>query len=350
MAVGGLPEHTSTVGILRREFERMMGNLRTRRSPMKVSVVINTLNRCSHLEQALIALADQTYRPFEVVVVNGPSVDGTAGMLERFADRARLLDCPEANLGLSRNIGVQQAAGEIVAFIDDDAIPEPDWLEHVVGEFADLDVAAVGGPVFDLPLNRIEWKVCVATRLGEADTNAPMPFSSYNRPGADPFPYFAGCNMSFRRSALRAIGGFNPMLKFGYDDVDVCRLLNDGGSTLRYAPAAVVRHARAPSATRDADHHVTDPYWWVYSRTVFALQAGLRSEREQVATFVDDWVAEWRTYADNLLSEGIISAEMHERFLERASSGAVDGKADGLTQRPFQRVGRRPRGDFRPYI
>ena len=119
-----------------------------------ISVVVCTLNRRYSLERTLVALRDQTYPRFEVVVVTGPSTDGTAEMLGRFADRARLVDCREASVGLARNVGVQHAAGDILAFIDDDAIPPPAWLERLVVPFEDERVGSVGGPVFDVPLDR----------------------------------------------------------------------------------------------------------------------------------------------------------------------------------------------------
>ena len=73
--------------------------------PLRVSVVINTLNRRDHLERTLVALREQTWPHFEVVVVNGPSVDGTADMLTAFADCARVASCPQASLGRSRTSG-----------------------------------------------------------------------------------------------------------------------------------------------------------------------------------------------------------------------------------------------------
>ncbi len=124
----------------------------------------------------------------------------------------RVGTCSEAHVTVSRNIGVQMAAGDILAFIDDDAEPEPDWLEQLAGAFEDPTVAAAGGPVFDVPLGRIEWAICTCTRDGSVDTHSEPPAERYLGRGSDPFLYLAGCNMSFRRSALQRVGAFNPAL------------------------------------------------------------------------------------------------------------------------------------------
>ncbi|NJK91934.1 MAG: glycosyltransferase [Blastochloris sp.] len=99
---------------------------RTSGEKRRISVVINTLNRADLLEQTLKSLGWQRHRNFEVIVVNGPSRDGTTEVLERWQGRIKVGDCPEANLSMSRNIGICMAAGEVVAFLDDDAVPEPE--------------------------------------------------------------------------------------------------------------------------------------------------------------------------------------------------------------------------------
>ena len=90
---------------------------------MRVSVVICTLNRADALAATLECLRLQHHDDFEVIVVNGPSTDGTAERLASLDGAIRRLDNPERNLSRSRNLGVAAAAGELVAFLDDDAVP-----------------------------------------------------------------------------------------------------------------------------------------------------------------------------------------------------------------------------------
>src|SRR5437867_12202971 len=115
-----------------------------------VTIVVNTLDRAPYLRRLLGSLHHLTYERFEVVVVDGPSRDETAGVLAEFADRIKFARCPEPNLSRSRNVGIVAAAGDIVVFIDDDALPgTPDWLDRIVAPFTDDQrLGDCGRPVY----------------------------------------------------------------------------------------------------------------------------------------------------------------------------------------------------------
>lgn len=327
---------------------RIVRSLRRRSFEPAVSVVINTLDRRDHLERTLVSLRNQSYERFEVVVVNGPSTDGTGELLDSFDASIRRGDCAEARLGPSRNIGAALAAGEILAYIDDDAIPEPDWMERLVECYADETVAGAGGPVFDVPLDRVLWKLCTCDRLGNPAFDGSGPWNQYVAVGADPFLYFAGCNMSFRRDALRSIGGFNQAIQYGYDDVDVCCRLVDSGQRLMYAEKALVRHDRAPSAIRDGQHTIKDPYAMLFSRAMFVLQnAHPAGTREELAQHVRAWAHEWAAEADRQLADGRLLAADHARFVQRANDAATAGIDHG--GRPWTDLPEHPPAPLLPY-
>src|SRR5262249_25832516 len=124
---------------------------------MRVSVVVNTYNRGESLRQTLRSFRHQTYDRFEGVVVNGPSTDGTAAVLAEFAGAVRAYDCPAPHLSRSRNLGIEHAAGDVVAFIDDDAIPEPDWIESLVAAYDEPRVGGAGGIVYDHTGVRLQY-------------------------------------------------------------------------------------------------------------------------------------------------------------------------------------------------
>src|SRR5438094_8692112 len=86
-----------------------------------VSVVVSTLDRAAHLARLLASLRHLDYQRFEVIVVNGPSQDGTDSLLAQWDGQIKTVRCPGANLAASRNIGIAAAAGDIVALIDDAA-------------------------------------------------------------------------------------------------------------------------------------------------------------------------------------------------------------------------------------
>src|SRR5215813_11113917 len=111
----------------------------------RVSVVINTYNRAASLHCTLLSLLRQNYADFEVIVVMGPCSDHTAKILEHHSVNIRVGSCSERNLSISRNVGIEMARGDFVAFIDDDAIPDEDWLVDAIAAFDSDEVAGVGG-------------------------------------------------------------------------------------------------------------------------------------------------------------------------------------------------------------
>src|SRR5262252_2283436 len=92
-----------------------------------VSIIINTDGRAASLRNTLTSLGYLRYPRFEVVVVAGPTDDGTRAMLKAWQDRIKIENCPRRNLSESRNIGIATSSAEILAFLDDDALPEPEW-------------------------------------------------------------------------------------------------------------------------------------------------------------------------------------------------------------------------------
>lgn len=227
---------------------------------MKVSVVINTYNRAATLRNTLDGLRYQTYRDFEVIVVNGPSTDGTNELLARYTDMARIYRCPEVHLSRSRNIGITQAAGDIVAFIDDDSVPDPRWIADLVEGYDSPTVGGAGGLVFDHTGVKLQYKFSVCSRVATTDFSLTPPFDAYTLPGSDPFVYLQGTNCSFRRDVLVQIGGFNDEIAYYLDETEVCLLANDAGYKMRPLERAIVYHKYAPSAIRTAKRVVLDPY------------------------------------------------------------------------------------------
>ena len=115
--------------------------------PLPVSVIVNTVGRAAPLATLLAALEHQSFPYFEVIVVVGPTQDATLAVLAPYADRVRVL-LPRADLDGSRNIGLLAARGEIIAFIDDDAVPCYHWLAQIVNAFATVQDLARTPPLW----------------------------------------------------------------------------------------------------------------------------------------------------------------------------------------------------------
>jgi glycosyltransferase involved in cell wall biosynthesis len=241
----------------------------------RISVVINTLNRDKSLGDTLESFRWQTYRgPFEVIVVNGPSSDGTQELIERWAPKIRIGRCPAANLSMSRNIGICLAAGDIVAFIDDDGIPEPEWLAQIAAAYDDDQVGGAGGRVYDHTGYHFQCEYCLVDRLANPDTTLPGPMPQRCFPGSFQFPHLLGTNATFRRSALLEIGGFDEEFDYFLDETDVCLRLMDAGYLIRQLDDAYVHHKFAASHVRTEKRVLKHRYPVMKNKIYFSLKHG----------------------------------------------------------------------------
>jgi hypothetical protein len=129
------------------------------------------------------------------------------------------------------------AKGEIVAYIDDDARPDPHWLTYLAAMFLNSDHVGIGGPNLPPP-NDGPIAACVANSPG-----GPIHVLLTDQEAE----HIPGCNMAFRRSAIMAIDGFDHQFRIAGDDVDLCWRLQKNGGTLGFSPAAIVWHHRRNS-------------------------------------------------------------------------------------------------------
>ena len=223
-----------------------------------ISVIVCTRDRQLELVRCLQALSGQSYPAFDILVVDNGSADG-------IADRCRALGVPcirepIAGLTRARNLGARAAHGDIVAYIDDDAVAEPGWLAALAAEFADPQVAGVAG--------RTRYMIAPADSFAISDDdapgNAPRPRLVVDRSTPDWFTRACfggigdGNTMAFRRQALTATVRFDERIGRGRaidggdEHIAFMSLIADGYRVV-HAPAAVVRHpAPATAAGRRA--------------------------------------------------------------------------------------------------
>ena len=199
----------------------------------RVSVVVCTYNAERTLAPCLESLAKLNYPDYEVIVVNDGSTDGSLAIAERFG-YCRIISQPNKGLSVARNVGAQNATGEIIAYTDSDCVADPDWLAYLVAKMEVSDLAACGGPNFPPPEDSLV-PAAVAVSPG-GPTHVLL--------SDDVAEHIAGCNMAFRRDALLRLGGFDPIYRAAGDDVDICWRFQDAGYTIGFSPAAVVWHFR----------------------------------------------------------------------------------------------------------
>jgi glycogen(starch) synthase len=237
------------------------------------SIVINTLNRGRELQKTLESFRWLKYSgEFEVVVVNGPSTDNSADVISSWLPKIRAGTCDVANLSVSRNIGICMAQGDIVAFIDDDAIPEPEWLTQLAEAYSNPDVGGAGGLVYNHTGYDFQYRYALADRFGNADMSPSGPTPHRSFPKSEKFPHLLGCNASFRRSVLLEIGGFDEEYEYYLDETDLCLRIVDAGYILEQLPSAYVHHKFAPSNIRGSNKVARYRYPIIKNKIYFSLK------------------------------------------------------------------------------
>ena len=250
---------------------------------LTVSIVINTIDRARSLEILLESLEEQTYPLFEVIVVVGPTNDNTRTMLEAYRDKVTVQKCPEANLGMSRNIGIREARGDLVAFIDDDAVPSRRWLEQIVRIFERTDLQGTGGSVFLIhPADpRLQYRFGIISPLAEQIEVQSSRMEHVITPGLSScwVGRMMGTNMVFKRKALWQLGGFDEFYQWVYDDTDTALRMNQAGKTVTPVKEAWVYHIPASSRNRKA--FTFSGKWWIQTKAgiYFTIKNG-REYRE----------------------------------------------------------------------
>ncbi|WP_435194278.1 glucosyl-dolichyl phosphate glucuronosyltransferase [Natronomonas sp. EA1] len=227
---------------------------------MRVSVVLceHTLDRYADLREAAESVFAQSYDDVELVLVSDGNEAVYRKMVDDWGDRDdTVIHCNDENVGLlrSRNTGAELASGELVAFLDDDAVADPEWLERLVDAYERHDVPAVGGPMTPawvagkpefLPAE-FYWLVGV-THKGFAE-------------GEGEVRNTFGSNIAFERAVFLDLGGFQENIGGRQGDknlqggeTELCaRMKTRYGHGVYFVPDAEVAH-------KVFDYR-TDPRW-----------------------------------------------------------------------------------------
>lgn len=213
-------------------------------------MIVASHGRPGWLARCISSLQQLDYPSFEIVVAaDSPSLDLL--MRHPFQPYLKTTTVDESNISIARNAGLDKAAGDLVAFIDDDSVAEPLWLHHHARAFQALDISASVG--FVRGRNGISYQSAVTSVDAEGEThrepvgdgNAFVPKLSAGRALK-----LIGTNSVFRRNRLDALGGFDPAYRFYHDDTDISLRLRAAGDDAAAVPLAQVHHAFAPSVRR----------------------------------------------------------------------------------------------------
>ncbi len=310
---------------------------------LPVSIVITSRGRPDALMRSLTGVAQLDYAPFEVVVVACPA--GCAAVMARpDAGQIKLVPFDEANISAARNLGIASAAGEVVAFIDDDAVPEPLWLQHLTGPFADPETACVGGFVIGRNGISFQWQARSVDATGTAQD---LPLTDLSptvpHPPEGHVTKTEGTNMAVRRSVLADLGGFDPAFRFYLDETDLNLRLAAVGHRTAIAPLAQVHHGFAESPRRARDRSPRDLTQIGASQMVF-LRKHCPKNMQTVAW--DNFSSAQRKRLLRFMQRGPLDAMDVHRLLRGLKRGGAEGRDRTFGQTPPIRPSPQP---FCPY-
>jgi GT2 family glycosyltransferase len=238
------------------------------------SVVIPTFGRPEKLTETLRALDRQDYTGFEVVVVD----DGSPQQVTRenlpASDRFTLRILRQENCGpaAARNLGPQQASGEILLFTDDDCLPRPEWVATLTREIQSCPEALVGSLTFNgLPGN--SWSSASQLIID-------LVYDHFNKDPTNAY-FLASNNMACRRDFFLALGGFDTDFpRAGAEDRDFCDRWRMTGRPIRLIREPLVEHRHAQTLGKFLDLH------YRYGRGAYLYQA--KRKQRKSGTMAED--------------------------------------------------------------
>lgn len=216
---------------------------------MKISIIICTLNRHQILRSAIISIIEQSLPKelYEIMVIDNGSEDETKEVVEMLSSGIpNMVYCcePKKGLSIARNRGIRESTGDIVAFLDDDAVAHPEWLERLYTVYnSDPDVGAAVGKILVL------WEHGKPAYVDEYFEGYFGKFNQGEMRKTLIFPdYLFGSNMSLRRNIALEVGGFREDLGrkgknlLAAEETDLFYRLSLKGIKVVYEPNAVVYH------------------------------------------------------------------------------------------------------------
>jgi len=307
-----------------------------------VSVIIVSHARPENLRRLLTSLRFVDYPSFEVIVVS------QSGLENQFSDvfgvgAIKFVVFEQANISAARNMGLAQAVGRVVAFCDDDAVPESSWLRHLVAPFEEGHIGAAGGFVLGRNGISLQWGARCFDRTGwhrdlEIPTDQPAILAGNAQTGIKT----EGTNCAFLRTALIEIGGFDENFHYYLDETDVNYRLGLAGWKTALVPLAQVHHGFAASMIR---HQSRAP------RSLFEIGASKSyfCQKHAAEMPVDDALTAFRATQKRRLIDFMLRGDLEPRdipdLLKTLDSGL---KAGGKrTEKPGFIAPEPP--DFRPF-
>ncbi len=227
-------------------------------STARISVIVPARNEEGRIGPCLDSILRQTWRDFELIVVDDASIDQTADIVRRFRDPRIILISNPVRLGIaaSRNKGLERAGGEFIFFTDADCIVDVSWLKNGSDHFHPRTLG-LSGRTFYVSQT---FRPTIRDRIRTTQLLRPNPFIDSRHPFLQ--SPFMCCNVAYRKEAVERVGGFNEEYGNVMEDFELYLRIQEASSgdpqrELADCPDMIVRHQRelytAGSLLRDSD-------------------------------------------------------------------------------------------------
>lgn len=251
----------------------------------RVTVVLPTYNRCKDLERCINSLMRQSFKDFELLVIDNGSTDGTLELLKLYP--VRVIRDSTKNIFYLANLGWKEASTEIVAYISDDCEAEPEWIENIVKSFSSFkDAGAVGGPaiatqrqeiarLYEGAKNSISSllvkiyevivlenrysDIAVLLQSGAFSMGGSMHHSAKLKQPIH-VDFLTLTNMAVKREAMQATGGFDESYVQHHGDAELSIRMRKRGYILIFHPRAVVLHHPNPRGPSRGAYQIGKDY------------------------------------------------------------------------------------------
>ena len=253
---------------------RLSDHRRSEQSPT-TAVVVVSVDRGVALRNALESAMRQSAPPVEIVVVAGPD-EGKTRSVASEVEGVRIVDCMERNISSARNLGLLSVTADYVAFLDDDAIAEPDWIEALSAGLSEDAIQLVGGPVIDRTGCGYQVRYLMSDWHGDSEALATgslhLDLRGLSKRNHARYPTALGASFMVKRRSVMELGGFDENFTYYLDETDLCARITDAGGVCYVVSRGAVHHKYLPSSTRDSSRNVVDWLPILRSRRYFALQ------------------------------------------------------------------------------
>ena len=282
--------------------------------------MIATYNRCSDLKKCIDSLSNLTVKPYEIIVADSNSTDGTGRLKDAYP--IRYISIGHKNRQVARNAGISVAEGEIIAFLDDDVVVDEEWLKRLLQPYSDSYVGGVGGRVIPYGEPKDFFHPVKHSEIGKVRKNG-MVLGNFDTPTPEQIEVdtLQGCNMSFRKELLLKTDGFDENFEGNCfrDDTDLCFRVRNLGYKLIYQPKALVWHMYKG---RIAEKSWI--YWYVRNNTYFYFKNIFPEAKSHLPLFLIRQYFPPRDYARK--------SGVKVKFNAATPFVAIKGMVDGLSQ------------------